>query len=68
MHEPLSDNAPPSEPTAGPRRAVHMEREVSLDAARASDAVIRERVDSGFYHTPAVAEIVARRIVKRGDL
>ena len=71
MHEPLSDKVTPGErePAAERRSAAHVEREVRLDAAPSSEAaVIRERVNGGFYHTPAVAEIVARRIVKRGDV
>jgi hypothetical protein len=39
-----------------------------LAGARIPDEVIRARVDSGFYHTPAVADIVARRMMLRGDL
>jgi len=45
-----------------------VEREVRLTGARIPDEVIRARVDSGFYQTPAVADVVARQIVVRGDL
>jgi hypothetical protein len=46
----------------------HLEREVRLDAVQSPEAVIRERISGGFYHTPAVADVVARRILARGDL
>ena len=70
MHEPRSDRVTPGERESAPERSTTapVEREVHLDAGQSSEAVIRERVNGGFYHTPAVAEIVARRIVERGDL
>jgi hypothetical protein len=45
-----------------------VEREVRLDGPLSSAEAIRERVDGGFYHTPAVADVVARRILTQGDL
>jgi hypothetical protein len=70
MHEPLSDKIIRSKRQPAVERGpeAHVEREVRLDPATPPDAVIRERIAGGFYHTPAVAEVVARRIVQRGDL
>lgn len=70
MHEPLSDKIMPSqrEPAVERDQDKPVEREVRLDAAQSHDAEIRERIAGGFYHTPAVADVVARQILKRGDL
>ena len=56
------------ESAAKRRQDAPVEREVRLTGARIPDEVIRARVDSGFYQTPAVADVVARQIVVRGDL
>ena len=70
MQEPLSDKIMPVERESAPgqRSGVPMEREVRFDGVPSSAEAIRERVDSGFYHTPAVVDVVARQIVARGDL
>jgi len=70
MREPLSDKIMRSErePAVERDEAGPVEREVRLNAAQSPEAVIRERIAGGFYHTAAVADVVARRIVKRGDL
>ena len=70
MHEPLPDKIMRSDRDSvrGPRDAAPMEREVRFDAGRTSAELIRERVDGGFYHTPAVADVVARQIIATGDL
>jgi hypothetical protein len=70
MHEPLSDKITNTERETVPERrsGAPMEREVQLEVARASAKAIRERVDGGFYQTPAVIDVVARRILERGDL
>ena len=70
MREPLSDKIIRTERESAPERRqnVPVEREVRLAGARIPDEVLRARVDSGFYHTPAVADIVARRMILRGDL
>jgi hypothetical protein len=60
----------PAERESAPERraGAPVEREVRLEGARSSAEVLRERVDGGFYHTPAVVDVVARRIMARGDL
>jgi hypothetical protein len=71
MHAPLSDNLTPGERESVPERQspVTVEREVPLEGgAPLPSEVIRARIEGGFYHTPAVAEVVARRIVAGGDL
>ena len=70
MHEPLSDKIMRTDRDSarGPRDGAPVEREVRIDGPLSSAEAIRKRVDGGFYHTPAVAEIVARRIVANGDL
>jgi len=70
MREPLSDKIISTQrgTARGKRSKAPLEREVRLDGARSSAEVIRERIDGGFYHTPGIVEIVARRIVARGDL
>jgi hypothetical protein len=70
MREPLSDKITPAERTsgAGPSPGAPIEREVRIDGPLSSVEAIRKRVDGGFYHTPAVAEIVARQIIAGGDL
>jgi hypothetical protein len=70
MREPLSDNITLGEREPGAERhpGVPVEREVRLDGVRLPEDVIRARVKGGFYHTPAVAAVVARRIVGRGDI
>ena len=70
MREPLSDKIMRSErePAVERDEGEPVEREVRLDGAQSPEAVNRERIAGGFYHTAAVADVVARRIVKRGDL
>jgi hypothetical protein len=70
MQEPASDKITRTtrESAPQPRQDAPVEREVHLVGARIPEEVIRARVDSGFYQTPAVADVVARRIIVRGDL
>ena len=74
MQEPLPDNIMPAEkpaerePAPERRASAPVEREVRLEGARSSAEVVRKRIDGGFYHTSAVVDVVARRIVARGDL
>lgn len=70
MQEPLSDKITTGsrETAAEQRTIVPVEREVRLDGAASSAESIRKRLDGGFYHTPAVADVVARQIIANGDL
>jgi hypothetical protein len=72
MHTPTSDNLTPGEREAPPGRpaSAPIEREVRVEGAeaRTPEDTVRQRVESGFYLTPAMADVVARQIVARGDL
>jgi hypothetical protein len=70
MHEPLSDNlmSGDREPVLDHRRTAPAEREVRLSGTPSPAEAFRTRVEGAFYHTPAIADIVARRILARGDL
>jgi len=70
MHEPLSDKIMHTQREAAAERGPEgpVEREVRLAATESRETVIRERIAGGFYNTPAVADVVARRILKRKDL
>ena len=41
---------------------------LQIDSGRPTEAEIRNRISSGFYDQPEVAEEVARRIYEGGDL
>ena len=70
MREPLFDKITPAEreAAAGQRQGAPVEREVRIDGPLSSVEAIRKRVDGGFYHTLAVADMVARQIIATGDL
>jgi len=70
MQQPLSDKVTTGAREAAAERgtAAPVEREVRLDGVVSSAESIRKRLDDGFYHTPAVADAVARQIIASGDL
>jgi hypothetical protein len=70
MHVPLSDNITTGEGESARERpsARSVEREVRLEGAPSSEELIRARIEDGFYHTPAVVDVVARQIIASGEL
>ena len=70
MHVPLSDNITTGDREAASERSptAPVEREVQLESAPVPGDVIRARVERGFYHTSAVADVVARQIIASGEL
>ena len=56
------------EPATERASAASLEREVRLEGPAVPGEVIRARIEGGFYHTPAVVDFVARRMMARGDL
>ncbi len=70
MHERLADKVTHGERelAAEPRQAAPIEREIRLDPVPSREAMIRARMAVGFYQSPAVADVVARRMVANGDV
>lgn len=70
IHRAGDDRSGPSGSDGARRAAEWREHEPcdGPDAARARLAVIRHRIDRGFYDEPAVASQVARLLLASGDL